>query len=46
MQDLKLPDGVTALEMIVFILALIVAVSGLLVAIVKGVEAWRKISVR
>ena len=46
MQDLKLPDGVTALEMIVFILALIVAVSGLLVAIVKGVEAWKKISVR
>lgn len=46
MQDLKLPEGVSVLEMIVFILALIVAVSGLLVAIVKGVEAWRKISVR
>lgn len=46
MQDLKLPEGVSVLEMIVFILALIVAVSGLLVAIVKGVEAWKKISVR
>lgn len=46
MQDLKLPDGVTVLEMVVFILSLIVAVSGLLVAIVKGVEAWKKISVR
>lgn len=46
MQDLKLPEGVSVLEMVVFILSLIVAVSGLLVAIVKGIEAWRKISVR
>jgi uncharacterized membrane protein affecting hemolysin expression len=32
--------------MIVFIVALIVAVSGFLVALVKGWEAWKKISVR
>ena len=46
MGDLKLPEGVTAWQMAVFIAALIVAVSGVLVAIVKGYEAWRKISVR
>ena len=46
MGDLKLPGGVSAWQMVVFIAALIVAVSGVLVAIVKGYEAWRKISVR
>ena len=46
MSDVKLPDGVSAWEMIVFIVALIVAVSGFLVAVVKGWEAWKKISVR
>jgi len=46
MSDVKLPDGVSAWQMIVFIVALIVAVSGFLVALVKGWEAWKKISVR
>lgn len=46
MSDVKLPDGVFAWQMIVFIVALIVAVSGFLVALVKGWEAWKKISVR
>jgi len=46
MSDVKLPDGVSAWQMVVFIVALIVAVSGFLVAIVKGWEAWKKISVR
>ena len=46
MSDVKLPDGVSAWQMIVFIVALIVAASGFLVALVKGWEAWKKISVR
>ena len=46
MENLKLPDGVSVLQMVVFIVSLIVAVAGVLVAVVKGYEAWRKISVR
>ncbi len=46
MDNLKLPDGVSVLQMVVFIVSLIVAVAGVLVSAVKGYEAWRKISVR
>lgn len=43
---MKLPDAGITFESILYAVALLVAVSGILVAIVKGVEAWRKISVR
>lgn len=46
MPEVKLPDAGITFEGVVYVIALIVAVSGVLVAIVKGWEAWRKISVR
>ena len=46
MPEVKLPDAGITFESILYAVALIVAVSGVLVAIVKGWEAWKKISVR
>ena len=46
MPEVKLPDAGITFEGVVNVVALIVAVSGVLVAIVKGWEAWKKISVR
>lgn len=46
MPEVKLPDTGITFEGVVYVIALIVAVSGVLVAIVKGWEAWKKISVR
>ena len=46
MPEVKLPDIGITFDLILYTVALIVAVSGVLVAIVKGVEAWKKISVR
>lgn len=46
MPEVKLPDIGITFDSILYTVALIVAVSGVLVAIVKGMEAWKKISVR
>lgn len=46
MPEAKLPDAGITFDSILYVVALIVAVAGVLVAIVKGWEAWRKISVR
>ena len=46
MPDVKLPEASITFDSILYVIALIVAVSGVLVAIVKGWEAWKKISVR
>ena len=46
MPEVKLPETGITFDSILYVVALIVAVSGILVAIVKGWEAWKKISVR
>ena len=46
MPEMKLPDAGITFDTVVYFIALLVAVSGVLVALVKGWEAWRKISVR
>ena len=46
MPEMKLPDAGITFDSILYTVALIVAASGVLVAIVKGIEAWKKISVR
>ena len=46
MPEVKLPDVGITFDGVVNVIALIVAVSGVLVAIVKGWEAWKKVSVR
>lgn len=46
MPEVKLPDVAFSWENIIYVVALIVAFAGVLVAIVKGWEAWKKISVR
>ena len=46
MPDVKLPDAAITWDTVVYIVAVLVAVSGVLVALVKGWEAWKKISVR
>ena len=46
MPEVKLPDVSITFESIIYAVALIVVVAGVLVAIVKGWEAWKKISVR
>lgn len=43
---MKLPDVGITFDSVLYTVALIVAASGVLVAIVKGIEAWKKISVR
>ena len=46
MPEVKLPDAGITFDTIIYVVALLVALSGVLVALVKGVEAWKKISVR
>ena len=46
MPEVKLPDVAFTFDTVIYIIAVIVAFSGILVAIVKGWEAWKKISVR
>lgn len=46
MPEVKLPEAGITFDSILYIVAVIVAVSGILVAFVKGWEAWKKISVR
>ena len=46
MPEVKLPDAVLSFDSVIYAVALIVAVAGVLVALVKGLEAWKKISVR
>ena len=46
MPEMKLPDVGISFESILYAVALIVAIAGVLVALVKGWEAWKKISVR
>ena len=45
MPEVKLDSGIT-FESVLYVIAFLVAVAGVLVALVKGWEAWRKISVR
>ena len=46
MPEVKLPENGITFESILYVIAFVVAVSGVLVALVKGWEAWKKISVR
>ena len=46
MPDVKLPDTAFTWDTVIYVVAVLVAVSGVLVAMVKGWEAWKKISVR
>lgn len=46
MPEVKLPDATLSFDSILYVVAVIVAVAGVLVALVKGWEAYKKISVR
>ena len=46
MPEVKVPEPTISFESIVYVIAVLVAVSGVLVALAKGWETWRKISVR
>ena len=46
MPEAKLPDAALTWNSVVWFIAILVAVSGVMVALVKGWEAWKKISVR
>jgi hypothetical protein len=46
MPEVKLPETAITFDTIVYIIAVFVAISGVLVALVKGWEAAKKISVR
>ena len=46
MPEVKLPDAGITFDSILYMVAMVVAVAGVLVALVKGWEAYRKISVR
>lgn len=46
MPEVKLPEASITFDSVVYIIAIAVAVSGVLVALVKGYEAYKKISVR
>ena len=46
MPEVKLPDTAFSWETVIYAVALAVAVAGVLAALVKGWDAWRKISVR
>ena len=46
MPEVKLPEASITFDSIIYVIAIIVAVSGVLVAIVKGWEAYKKISLR
>ena len=46
MPEVKLPEAGITFESILYVVALLVAVSGVLVALVKGWESYKKISLR
>ena len=46
MPEVKLPEAGITFDSILYVVALAVAVSGILVALIKGWEAWKKISLR
>ena len=46
MPEMKLPDAGITFESVIYVIALLVAAAGVLVALVKGWEAYKKISVR
>lgn len=46
MPEVKLPDAGITFDSILYVVALFVAIAGVLVALVKGWEAYKKISVR
>lgn len=46
MPEVKLPEAAITFDGVLYVIAVIVAAAGVLVAIVKGIEAWKKISVR
>ena len=46
MPEVKLPEAGITFDSILYVVALLVAVSGVLVALVKGWEAYKKISLR
>lgn len=46
MPQVKLPDAALTWDAILYAVALLVAIAGVLAALVKGWEAWKKISVR
>lgn len=46
MPEVKLPEAGITFDSILYVVALMVAVAGVLAALVKGWEAWKKISVR
>ena len=46
MPEVKLPDSGITFDSILYVVALFVAISGVMVALVKGWESYKKISVR
>lgn len=46
MPEVKLPEASFSWNSVIYVIAVLVAVSGVLVALVKGWEAYKKISVR
>lgn len=46
MPEVKLPDAALTWDSVIYVVAIIVAASGVLAALVKGWEAYKKISVR
>lgn len=46
MPEMKLPDAGITFDSVIYFIAIAVAISGVLVALVKGYEAWKKLSVR
>ena len=46
MPEVKLPEAGITFDGIIYVVAVLVALAGVLVALVKGWEAWKKISVR
>ena len=46
MPEVKIPEAGITFESVIYVVAVLVAVSGVLVALVKGWEAWKKISIR
>ena len=46
MAEIKIPEAALTWDTVIYVIAALVAVSGIMVALVKGWEAWKKISVR
>ena len=46
MPEVKMPDIAFSWDSVIYAVALAVCISGVLVALVKGWEAWKKISIR